>query len=201
MGSIGHTFKADIWSIGILICEMIGGFVPFKLGLEASNPKTIMEKIRNGNLNLPRNLNTVARDLVKKLLDDDPPQRLEICEIKAHRFFNGINWKKLQSKQVRPPFIPQQPVLSAKRSLQNPRHADHRTAHVEERRHPGNTLALSEDSEGADDEEALSLLKEEKELMLGKRQSATGGTGGRKIPGNFLGNFQMKLVNKAFEDF
>ena len=72
MGSIGHTYKADIWSVGILMCEMIGGFVPFKLGLEASNPKTIMEKIRNGNLNLPRNLNAVARDLVKKLLADDP---------------------------------------------------------------------------------------------------------------------------------
>ena len=106
MGSIGHTYKADIWSVGILICEMIGGFVPFKQGMEASNPKTIMEKIRSGNLNLPRNLNTVARDLVKKLLADDPLQRLEISEIKAHKFFQGINWKKLQSKQVRPPYVP-----------------------------------------------------------------------------------------------
>lgn len=26
---VGHTYKADIWSIGILICEMIGGFTPF----------------------------------------------------------------------------------------------------------------------------------------------------------------------------
>jgi len=25
----GHTYKADIWSIGILICELIGGFTPF----------------------------------------------------------------------------------------------------------------------------------------------------------------------------
>jgi protein kinase A len=25
----GHTYKADIWSIGILICEMMGGFTPF----------------------------------------------------------------------------------------------------------------------------------------------------------------------------
>lgn len=29
MPSIGHTYKADIWSIGILICEMLGGFTPF----------------------------------------------------------------------------------------------------------------------------------------------------------------------------
>ena len=25
----GHTYKADLWSIGILICEIIGGFTPF----------------------------------------------------------------------------------------------------------------------------------------------------------------------------
>ena len=25
----GHDYKADLWSIGILICEMIGGFIPF----------------------------------------------------------------------------------------------------------------------------------------------------------------------------
>jgi serine/threonine protein kinase len=25
----GHTYKADIWSIGILICELLGGFTPF----------------------------------------------------------------------------------------------------------------------------------------------------------------------------
>ena len=25
----GYGYKADIWSFGILICEMIGGFTPF----------------------------------------------------------------------------------------------------------------------------------------------------------------------------
>jgi len=29
LANVGHTYKADIWSIGILICEMIGGFTPF----------------------------------------------------------------------------------------------------------------------------------------------------------------------------
>lgn len=29
MMEIGHTYKADIWSIGILICEIMGGFTPF----------------------------------------------------------------------------------------------------------------------------------------------------------------------------
>jgi len=25
----GYNYKADIWSFGILICEMLGGFTPF----------------------------------------------------------------------------------------------------------------------------------------------------------------------------
>lgn len=74
----GHTYKADLWSIGILICEMIGGFTPFQNKNEASNPKLIMEICRSGKLNLPKNLKGNTRDLVKLLLIDDPIQRLEI---------------------------------------------------------------------------------------------------------------------------
>jgi len=36
-----------------------------------------------------------------------------------------------------------------------------------------------------------------------RQQSATGGTGALKSPvaSNVLGNYQMKMVNKAFENF
>lgn len=74
----GHNYKADIWSIGILICEILGGFTPFESKYEASNPKLIMEKCRSGKLNLPKNLKGNSRDLVKLLLNEDPNQRLDI---------------------------------------------------------------------------------------------------------------------------
>ena len=28
-GTRGYSYKADIWSFGILICEILGGFTPF----------------------------------------------------------------------------------------------------------------------------------------------------------------------------
>lgn len=78
MADVGHTYKADIWSIGVLVCEMIGGFIPFQDKNDAKNPKIIMESCRNGTLNLPKNMGYIARDLVKQLLVDDPMARLDI---------------------------------------------------------------------------------------------------------------------------
>ena len=61
---VGYNYKADLWSFGILICEMLGGFIPFD-GSEAANPRAIMERCHSGHLSLPKNLNPAARDLVK----------------------------------------------------------------------------------------------------------------------------------------
>lgn len=38
---LGHNKQADIWALGVLLCEMIGGFTPF----QDSNPKKIYENI------------------------------------------------------------------------------------------------------------------------------------------------------------
>ena len=92
----GYTYKADLWSIGIMICEMIGGFTPFENKNEASNPRTIMEKCRNGTLNLPKNLKGNSRDLVKSLLTEDPSSRLDISQIKQHNFFRNLDWNKIR---------------------------------------------------------------------------------------------------------
>ena len=63
----------------------------------------IMEKCRNGQLNLPKNLIGSARDLVKQLLTDDPGQRLELAQMKEHTFFKDLNWDDLQNRKIKPP--------------------------------------------------------------------------------------------------
>ena len=94
----GYTYKADIWSLGILICELLGGFTPFEKKEEASNPQAIMEKCRTGQLNLPKNLAGNSRDLVKLLLVEDPNARLETHQIKSHKFFKGLDWDQLKMR-------------------------------------------------------------------------------------------------------
>lgn len=96
LGKAGHTYKADIWSIGILICEMIGGFIPFHSIDDANSPANILEMVRTGTLNLPKNLKSSARDLAKNILVEDPTSRFEIQQIKDHGFFRGIDWENIK---------------------------------------------------------------------------------------------------------
>lgn len=69
-----------------------------------------MEKCRSGKLNLPKNLVGNTRDLVKLLLTDDPVTRLEISQIKQHKFFRGVDWQQIRNRQVVPPFIPDENI-------------------------------------------------------------------------------------------
>lgn len=48
-------------------------------------------------------------DLINQLLSKSPIERLGfkgVQQIKQHMFFADINWKKLEKKQLKPPFIP-----------------------------------------------------------------------------------------------
>jgi serine/threonine protein kinase len=51
---------------------------------------------------------SALKDLIRKLLTKDPTERLEFIEnIKSHRFFEGISFENLLSKQIPMPYIPE----------------------------------------------------------------------------------------------
>ena len=56
---------------------------------------------------LPKNLNPVTRDLIRKILVPDPEVRLEIRDIMQHKFFEGVNWQRVARKETAPPYIPE----------------------------------------------------------------------------------------------
>ena len=58
------------------------------------------------------NVNDVSLDIIHKLLNTNDKLRLGsgpngVKDVKAHPFFEGIDWELLESKQVPPPFIPE----------------------------------------------------------------------------------------------
>ena len=48
-----------------------------------------------------------AKDLISRLLERNPHDRIKIPQIKEHPFFAPIDWKKLKNLEIRPPFVPE----------------------------------------------------------------------------------------------
>lgn len=105
--SKGHNKSADWWSVGILLYEMLSGKPPFV----HSNRKKLQEKIINEKVKLPPRLTSEAHSLLRGLLEKDPSKRLGSGsrggdEIKSHKWFKSINWKKLEARELEPKFMP-----------------------------------------------------------------------------------------------
>uniref|UniRef100_A0A7N0RAC1 non-specific serine/threonine protein kinase n=1 Tax=Kalanchoe fedtschenkoi TaxID=63787 RepID=A0A7N0RAC1_KALFE len=106
--SKGHNKNADWWSVGILLFEMLTGQPPFT----HANRQKLQQRIINEKVKLPPFLTSEAHSLLKGLLEKDPSKRLGsgpkgAHEIKGHKWFKLVNWKKLEAKELRPKFIPE----------------------------------------------------------------------------------------------
>jgi len=108
----GHGKAVDWWCLGIFLYELTVGVTPFYSG----NVDEMYHKIVHAKLKFPPRLSEECRDLIAKLLVRDPANRLgsaisgsaltDIEEIKAHKFFDGFDWKKLLEKQITATYTP-----------------------------------------------------------------------------------------------
>ena len=95
----GVTLKADIYQIGLIIYEL-NTYLPAFMG---DDLQTIYYHIRNNkiNLNLPQiKTDQKLYDLLSKIFVIDEEKRLGIKEIKAHPYFQEIDWKKILYKKA-----------------------------------------------------------------------------------------------------
>lgn len=103
---IGHNRCLDYYSIGIILYEMLVGIPPFY----NEDRKKMYTSILLDKVKFYKHMTPEARDLISKLTTKDPKSRLGaqygFLEIKQHKFFEHINWKKLEARKVRPPYIP-----------------------------------------------------------------------------------------------
>ena len=82
MRNEAYNEEADLWSVGVLIYQLHFNDLPFK----GKNEKEIYEKIRKKTpYTQPENLE--MRDLINKLLVEDPKKRLTWSEYFSHPFF------------------------------------------------------------------------------------------------------------------
>ena len=73
-------FYVDIWSLGVLLYAMVCGAVPFK----ANNMQELYKNIMNKGFVFPLPLSKEVKDLIRKMLNKVPDQRVLIPEILSH---------------------------------------------------------------------------------------------------------------------
>jgi serum/glucocorticoid-regulated kinase 2 len=103
----GYTKTVDWWTLGVLLYEMLTGLPPFY----DENTNEMYRKILSEPLHFPgpEIVPPTAKDILTKLLNRNPEQRLGAngaSEIKAHPFFDNIDWRKLLQRKYEPAFKP-----------------------------------------------------------------------------------------------
>ena len=86
----GHDTRVDIWSIGILMFELLSGYSPFV----AKSNQELYQNIRRLKIQWPKDMPPLAKNLISKILKLNPVDRPTFDEILNHQWFKQIKMIK-----------------------------------------------------------------------------------------------------------
>lgn len=99
----GHDTSVDIWSIGILMFELLCGKSPFA----GRSPEELFNNIRDHRMNWPRDFPPLAKNLVSLILKQNPKERITLKEVLNHMWF----------QQNPPIYKPLEPISNDRRKI------------------------------------------------------------------------------------
>lgn len=96
-----YSYQVDVWAAGVMLYKMMVGKLPFGLDRKQSTKELyrrtttlplefLLDKEHPG-------LSPDARDLIGKMLQRDPFQRPPARDLRAHPYFQSIDWDTIES--------------------------------------------------------------------------------------------------------
>jgi serine/threonine protein kinase len=79
---------SDIWALGCIAYFSLVGHGPF----DAETLYDAYQKIKTGTYAIPESVSDAGRDLICRMLANDPSQRPTCKEIQRHSFFADVDW-------------------------------------------------------------------------------------------------------------
>jgi len=108
LNSQPYGLQTDLWSVGCILYALLTGTPPF----ECPSVQDTLLKIRKGKFKLPDHMSEPVQDLVRKLLDSDPNNRITIQDVLEHPFLTEF------MEKLKPPKLKEEFQIALKNNIE-----------------------------------------------------------------------------------